>query len=128
MTAEGSGEVLVEYRRRGGMAGLHQRMVVRDDGTIELDDRRARTLTKAIASQGELSRLRDALAEVGEERWSRWPRPSVRWVTTVGHDPLRVEVRSGGRRIHLVAGEDQLAPLLAELDALLARTVRERRA
>jgi hypothetical protein len=125
----GSGEALVEYRRRGGMAGLNQRLTVYADGTIKLDDRRARTVTTAMASEAELSRVREALARVGEERWSRWPQPSLRWFTHATHDPLRVEVRRGGRRItHSSDAQDELAPVLAELDALLSRAVRERRA
>jgi hypothetical protein len=129
MAAESSGEALVEYRRRGGMAGLHQRLVVYADGTIELDDRRARSVTTAVASEAELERLRDALAQVGEERWSRWPQPSLRWFTNAPHDPMRVEVRRGGRRItHSPDEQDELAPVLAELDTLLSRAVRERRA
>jgi hypothetical protein len=129
MPGQGSGDVLVEYRRRGGMAGLHQRLVVHDDGTIELDDRRARTVTTAMASEAELSRLRDALARIGEERWSRWPRPGLRWFAFGTHDTMRAEVRRGARRIGVSPGADEaeLAPVLAELDALLSRAVRDRR-
>jgi hypothetical protein len=119
----------VEYRRRGGMAGLNQRLVVHDDGQIELDDRRARKVSTAMASEAELSRLREALAQVANEHWSRWPQPSLGWLTPGTHNPLRVEIRRGSRRIAPSAEEeDELAPIIAELDSLLSRTVRERRA
>jgi hypothetical protein len=127
--AAGSEQVLVEYRRRGGIAGLDQRLTVRTDGTIELDDRRARTRTTALAGERELGRLREALEGIAESRWSRWPRPSLRWLAPGTHDAMRVEVRRGGRRIAPAPGEAEadLAPALAELDGLLSRAVRERR-
>lgn len=127
---EKSATPLICYRRAGGMAGLDQRLTVLEDGRAVLDDRKSRSRSQIQATDTELANLHSLSEGV----------PATRWhgrLTTIGqallprpHDFLRFEVRSARGRITGAAGraDADLAPLLAELDELLARAVRERRA
>ena len=124
-------EELVRYRRAGGMAGLDQRLTVYDDGRAVLDDRKARAQAEIQATQGEIARLSSLIDSVPADRWKGTIATVGRVLLPRPHESMRFELRRGSRSIGGAAGrtdDAELAPLLAELDALLARAVRERRA
>jgi len=120
---------LIRYRRAGGMAGLDQRLSVHDDGRAVLDDRKARTSTEVPASASELADLRSQIERVSPGRWHGLLGTVVQRVLPRGHQAMRFQLRRGRRRIDGVAGvaDTDLGPLLAQLDELLARCVRESR-
>ena len=120
---------LISYRRAGGMAGLNQRLTVFGDGRAELDDRRARSRSQTALSAEELGRLRSRLEAVPAQRWAGRAALLVHSLLPRPRDAMRIELRRGSRGIAIVPGhaEADVASLLAELDELLARAVRERR-
>ena len=125
----GGGE-LVRYRRTGGMAGLDQRLTVQEDGRVVLEDRKARSRSEAQASTAELERLRSALDQVPEGEWHGLGGSLLRGMAPRAQEGMRFELRRGSRRITGHAGrhDAELTSVLGELDELLARAVRERRA
>jgi hypothetical protein len=52
---------LATYERSGGFAGLDTRLVVHDDGTLILEDRKAKRTTESVADPATLDRLRAVL-------------------------------------------------------------------
>ena len=76
-TADDGGDrpVLVRYRVLGGPVSVDQRLTVFEDGSVELDERhRSRDPTWLRLDAAELNRLRSALSDVPESRWSILPR------------------------------------------------------
>jgi hypothetical protein len=128
-SATPSGSELVRYHRAGGMAGLDQRLTVFDDGRVRLEDRKARSRSEVAATPGEIDALRAALEAVPAGEWHGWAGALLRRSMPRAHEGMRFELRCGHGRIAGHAGrhDTELAPLLAELDELLARAVRERR-
>jgi hypothetical protein len=120
---------LVSYRRVGGMAGLNQRLTVFEDGTIALDDRRSGSSAAAVASDGELERLRAALEAIPARSWRPGWRLALRRLLPTGHhEGMRAEIRRGGRGVAVGGAHgDAEAELSAQLDDMLARAVREGR-
>ena len=129
MANEGATGELVRYRRAGGMAGLDQRLSVGADGRAVLEDRKSRSSTEIVADASEIEGLRVLIDEVPRGRWHGVLGTFVQRVIPRGHSPMRFQLRRGRRRIDGVAGvsDADLGPLLAQLDELLARCVRERR-
>jgi hypothetical protein len=120
---------LISYRRRGGMAGLDQRLALYGDGRAVLDDRKSRARTEVHATPREAERVAALVEEVPAELWHGRLGTLARSLAPHPREAMRFELGAGSRWIVGVAGqaEAQLAPLLAQLDELLARAVRERR-
>ncbi|MEO8093110.1 MAG: hypothetical protein ABI726_10430 [bacterium] len=126
---EKSATPLIHYRRAGGMAGLDQRLTILEDGRAVLDDRKSRSRSQVQATDAELANLQSLIDEVPGPRW-HGPLTTIRQALLPRpHDFLRFEVRGARGRITGAAGraDADLAPLVAGLDELLARAVRERR-
>jgi hypothetical protein len=117
---------LIRYRRAGGMAGLDQRLTVFGDGRAMLEDRRARTTTETEASGAEVERLGALIAQIPADRWHSALGALGRALLPRPHEGMRFELRRGSDRIsgHAGKADADLAALLAELDELLARSVR----
>jgi hypothetical protein len=111
------------------MAGLDQRLTVFGDGRVALDDRKARASSQTAASAAEIESLKAALGAVDADRWKGLIGALARGLAPRPHESMRFEVRCDQGRIAGHAGrhDEDLAPVLAELDELLARAVRERR-
>lgn len=120
----------MRYRRAGGMAGLDQRLTVHEDGRVVLEDRKSRARAETQAGDAELGRLRAALDEVPAGEWHGLGGALLRSMAPRSQEGMRFELRRGSRRITGHAGrhDTALAAVLGELDELLARAVRERRA
>ncbi len=120
---------LISYHRRGGMAGLSQHLTVHEDGRVHLHDRKSGKRSEALASDAEIAQLRANVEAVPPERWHGLGGALARRMLPNPHEAMRFELCHGSRRIGGAAGstEADLAPLLAELDELLARAVREGR-
>jgi hypothetical protein len=120
---------LVTYRRRGGFAGLSQLMRVQDDGRVELLDRKTRKRTEVQASSAEISNLHALIDSVPAGRWHSLGGAIARRMLPNPHEAMRFELRCARGRLGGAAGstEADIAPLLAQLDELLARAVREGR-
>jgi hypothetical protein len=112
------------------MAGLDQRLTVFGDGRIVLEDRKARGRSEVVATPAELDALRAAIEAVPDDEWHGWAGTVLRRSMPRAHEGMRFEVRCERGRIAGHAGrhDANLAAVLAELDELLARAVRERRA
>jgi hypothetical protein len=121
---------LISYHRRGGMAGLSQHLTVYDDGRVSLHDRKSGKRTEAQASDAEVAKLRANVEAIPPERWHGLGGAILRTMLPNPHEAMRFEIRRGSRRVGGAAGstDADLAPVLAELDELLARAVREGRA
>lgn len=120
---------LIRYRRAGGMAGLDQRLTVFEDGRVTLEDRKARGRSEVQATATELATLHSLVDSVPAHRWHGGLGALARSLLPRHHEAMRFELRRGSDRIYSGAGiaDVELARLLAELDELLARAVRERR-
>jgi hypothetical protein len=120
---------LISYRRRGGMTGLDQRLTLYADGRAVLDDRRSRARTEVHATPREAERVAALIDEVPAELWHGRLGTVARALLPHPREGMRFELRAGSRWIVGVAGhaEAHLAPLLAQLDELLAGAVREGR-
>ena len=122
--------MLIRYRRAGGMAGLDQRLTIGEDGRIVLDDRKSRGRSEVQASDSELETVRSLIDQVPENRWHGIAAAIGKSLLPRHHEAMRFEVRTRHGRITGNAGahDADLAPLLSELDELLARAVRQSRA
>ena len=111
------------------MAGLDQRLTVFADGRVQLNDRKARGGAEILATSEEIATLTARLDSVPAERWRGRLGAIAHALLPHHHEAMRFELRIGARSIGGVAGraDADLAPLLAALDGLLARAVRERR-
>ena len=111
------------------MAGLDQRLTVFEDGRVVLEDRKARERSEVSAAPGGIDALRAAIAAVPDGEWHGWAGAVVRRSMPGAHEGMRFELRCDRGRIWGHAGrhDANLAAVLAELDELLARAVRERR-
>jgi hypothetical protein len=111
------------------MAGLDQRLTVYEDGRVALDDRKARGRSELQATEAEITTLRSLLDAVPDNAWHGLAGAFLRNVLPGHHEAMRFELRRGSRRITGHAGrhDAELAAVLADLDELLARAVRERR-
>lgn len=120
---------LIRYRRAGGMAGLDQRLTVFANGRLVLDDRKARARAQAQATPEEIERLTAVIDSVPAGAWHTRLATLGRALLPRPHEGMRFELRRGSQRISGHAGRSDidLTELLAELDELLARAVRERR-
>jgi hypothetical protein len=126
---EVAGSELISYRRRGGMVGLNQRLSVDDDGRVELHDRKSGKRAEVQASDAEIASLRSLIDSVPADRWHSLGGAVARRMLPNPHEAMRFEVRAAPGRLGGAAGstETDIAPLLAQLDELLARAVREGR-
>lgn len=111
------------------MAGLDQRLTVFEDGRVQLDDRKARGRSEILASAGEIEGVRAALDAIPAERWTGRVALALRALLPRHHESMRIELGRGSRWIvgHAGSADSDLSGLLACLDELLARAVRERR-
>jgi hypothetical protein len=123
------GSELVRYRRAGGMAGLDQRLTVYDDGRVVLEDHKARSRSEVQATDTEIANVHSLLEAVPQDAWHGLAATLLRNSLPRPAEGMRFELRRGSRRITGHAGRHDapLAAVLAELDELLARAVRERR-
>ena len=55
-------EILATYDKSGGIAGFNERLVVRNDGRLVLDDKRTGKMHEASVDTGSLQSLRDLFA------------------------------------------------------------------
>jgi hypothetical protein len=55
-------EILATYEKSGGIAGFNERLVVRNDGRLVLDDKRTGKMHEAAVDTGSLQSLRDLFA------------------------------------------------------------------
>ena len=120
---------LIRYRRAGGMAGLDQRLTVYRDGRAVLDDRKANGDAVVQAELAEVERIAALIDQVPASRWHSALGALGRALLPRPHEGMRFELRRGSARIsgHAGKADTDLAPLLAQLDELLARSVRARR-
>lgn len=120
---------LISYRRHGGMAGLDQRLTVHDDGRTVLQDRKSRSRSEAIADSAELANLHALIDSVPAEAWHGLLGTIARGMLPRPHETMRFELHSARGRLTGTAGihDTDVAALIAQLDELLARAVRERR-
>lgn len=120
---------LVTYRRWGGYAGLSQHMTVDEDGSVRLSDRKSVKRTGVQASEAEVANLHAAIDSIPSGRWHGLIGTFVRRALPRSHEAMRFQITVGPRRIGGASGstETDLAPLLSQLDELLARAVREGR-
>jgi hypothetical protein len=111
------------------MAGLDQRLTVFEDGRVSLEDRKARDRSQVEAASDEIARLRSLLDAVPDDAWHGIAGALARGMAPRPHEGMRFELRRGSRRISGYAGrhDADVAPVLAALDELLGRAVRERR-
>jgi hypothetical protein len=111
------------------MAGLDQRLTVFTDGRAVLEDRKARGTAEIQATREETERLVAVLDSIPASRWRSRLATFAQHLLPRPHESMRFELRRGRGWISGHAGnaDTDLAPLLAELDELLARAVRERR-
>jgi hypothetical protein len=124
-----AGTELISYRRRGGYAGLSQLMRVHDDGRVELHDRKTRKRIEVQATSAEIATLRSLIDSVPADRWHSLGGAVARRMLPNPHEAMRFELRCSAGRLGGAAGstEADVGPLLAQLDELLARAVREGR-
>jgi hypothetical protein len=120
---------LVRYRRWGGYAGLSQHLTVYEDGRVELHDRKSGKRTEAQATDSEITALGALLDSVPADRWHGLAGAALRRALPRPHEAMRFQVQCAAGRLGGAAGstEADLGPLLAQLDELLARAVREGR-
>ncbi len=120
---------IVSYRRAGGMAGLDQRLSVYEDGRVVLNDRKSRSRSEVQATATELARLHALIASVPANLWHGPLKTIGQALLPRPHESMRFELHSAHGRMTGNAGthDAELGPLLAELDELLGRAVRERR-
>ncbi len=113
----GQPAVLVEYRRSGGILGLRDRLVVYEDGRVELERRGARY--QFTLGSEELARLRGALERAGFGALRPEYFPSGRWA-----DLVEFTLVYRGRTVRGVLSPEVpegLRQVLAELDGLVER-------
>jgi hypothetical protein len=120
---------LVTYRRWGGYAGLSQHMAVGEDGMVTLSDRKTRKRTSIQADPSEIEEVRALIDAIPAERWHGLAGALLRRALPNPHEAMRFQIQAGQRRVGGASGstEADLGPLLAKLDDLLARAVREGR-
>jgi len=121
--------VLVRYRRWGGYAGLSQHLAVYEDGRVELHDRKSGKRSQVQATQRETDTLTALLDSVPADRWHSLAGAIARRILPRPHEAMRFQIQYGSRRVGGASGstEAHLGPLLAQLDELLGRAVREGR-
>ncbi len=111
------------------MAGLNQRLAVLADGRAMLEDRKTGSKAEIQATPGETERLTALLDAVPADRWHSALGAFGRALLPRPHEGMRFEIRCPAGRVGGSVGraDADLAPLLADLDQLLARAVREGR-
>jgi len=121
---------LVTYRRHGGMAGLDQRLTIREDGQARLEDRKSRNRSEVVANSAEIENLRSLIDSVPADEWHGLLGTVARGMFPRPHETMRFELHTARGRITGTAGihDTRVAALLGQLDELLARAVREGRA
>ena len=112
------------------MAGLNQLLSVFADGRVVLDDRKARARSEVHATPSELETLLTLIDAVPAGRWHSSLGALGRALLPRPHEGMRFAIRSPAGRLGGSVGraDADLVELLAELDQLLARAVREGRA
>jgi len=135
---EGGGRpgVLVRYRVFGGPVAVDQRLTVFEDGAVQLDERhRSRDPTWLRLRAPELDRLRAALEELPERRWSMLARPRLiraknlfnLFRTVPMPSVAHFQLKRGGRAIVGGTAKDpDLAALVELLDSVRVHAVRAR--
>ena len=132
-----SEDEVLRYRAHGGPMKVDQRLTVRGDGGVLLDERhRRRAPTELVLGAGELEGIRAALDAVPESHWSRVP-PAIRirradlWrvfgLSQRHFAPTRFQLRRQGRNLTgwLDDPDPALDDLLRRLEEVRARAVRE---
>jgi hypothetical protein len=104
-------------------------MRVWEDGRVELLDRKTRKRAEVQASEAEIASLRSLIDSVPAARWHSLAGAVARRMLPRHHEAMRFEIRSDRGRLGGATGstEADLGPLVAQLDELLARAVREGR-
>jgi hypothetical protein len=104
-------------------------MTVSEEGAVRLRDRKTGRLTEVQASAGDVDELRALIDAVPSGRWHGLAGAIARRALPRSHEAMRFQIQVGGRRVGGAAGstEADLGPLLAKLDELLARAVRDGR-
>jgi hypothetical protein len=120
---------LVTYRRWGGYAGLSQHLTISEDGSVALHDRKSGKRSELSATDSEIANLHSLVDSVPADRWHSVAGAIARRMLPRPHEAMRFEIRCARGRLGGAAGstEADLGPLLAQLDELLARAVRESR-
>lgn len=129
MPAVAGAQELISYHRWGGMAGVSQHLTVFEDGRAELSDRKTGKRSEVQASDAELANLTAVIDAVPADRWHGVAGAIARRMLPRPHEAMRFQIRRSSKRIGGAAGsiDTDLAPLLSQLDELLARAVRESR-
>ena len=117
---------LVTYRRWGGYAGLSQHLTVDEDGKVRLTNRKSAKRTEIQASDQEVAGIRAAIDAIPAGRWHGLIGSTLRRALPRSHEAMRFQVEVGPRRLGGAANstDADLAPLVSQLDELLARGVR----
>jgi hypothetical protein len=123
MTAGTTARVLLRYRLSGGPVRIDHLMVVREDGSGELDERhRSRDAIRFEVSSSELARIRELLASLEQSRPGLGERLGRLFA---GADTTRIRLDWDGGRITRTDPDDPaLTQLLDLLDEIRLRTMR----
>ena len=123
MTTGPTTPVLLRYRLSGGPVRIDHLMVVREDGSGELDERhRSRDAIRFEVSSNELASIRELLASLGQSRPSFGERLGRIFA---GADATRIRLEwDGGKITRTDADDPALTQLLGLLDEIRLRAMR----
>ena len=105
-------------------------MTVDEDGRVRLSDRKSGKRSEVQADRGGARPTSSSTIDaIPSHRWHGLGGAVLRRMLPRSHEAMRFQIAVGPRRIGGASGstEADLAPLLAQLDELLARAVREGR-
>jgi hypothetical protein len=123
MTARPTTPVLLRYRLSGGPVRIDHLMVVREDGSGELDERhRSRDAIPLEVSSRELEQIRELLASVQQSRPSLGERVG-RLFSSAGGTRVRLDW-DGGKITRPDPDDPSLRELLGLLDEIRLRAMR----
>jgi hypothetical protein len=123
MTAGPTTPVLLRYRLSGGPVRIDHLMVVREDGSGELDERhRSRDAIRLEVSSRELARIRELLGSVEQSRPSLGERMG-RLFSSAGGTRIRLDW-DGGKITATDPDDPGLTELLELLDEIRLRAMR----
>jgi hypothetical protein len=123
MTAGPTAPVLLRYRLSGGPVRIDHLMVVREDGSGELDERhRSRDAIRLEVSSRELDRIRELLGSVEQSRPSLGERVG-RLFSSAGGTRIRLDW-DGGKITAPDPDDPSLRELLELLDEIRLRAMR----
>ena len=123
MTAGAATPVLLRYRLSGGPVRIDHLLVVREDGSGELDERhRSRDAIRFDVSSSELARIHELLASLEQSRPSFGERLG-RLFAGAGATRIRLDW-DGGKITRTDADDAALTQLLGLLDEIRLRAMR----